>query len=117
MGLITLDLHAPAAAIAALPAPEVLVEVLLGQREACRHTVYDGGKRLTVRFTCCKKAKCHTGRYYLGAMGVKAKPAPPCPVTIDGVTKTTSSRPASLFSFCLKSQPRMGISPKTGTLR
>jgi len=117
MGLITLDLHAPAAAIAALPAPEVLVEVLLGQSKAGGHTVYDGSEGLAVGFAGCEEAKCHTGRYYLGAMGVKAMPAPPCPVTIDGVTKTTSSRPSSLFSFCLKSQPKMGISPKTGTLR
>ena len=44
-------------------------------------------------------------------------PATPWPVTSDGVTKITSSRPISLFSFCLKSQPRIGMSPKSGTLR
>ena len=44
-------------------------------------------------------------------------PAPPWPVTRDGVTKMTSSRPVSVFSLCLKSQPKMGMSPKSGTLR
>src|SRR6266545_3876819 len=117
MGLVPLDFHAPAAAVATLPAPKVLVELLFGQRKTGGHTVYDGSEGLAVGLAGCEEAKCHTGPYYRGATGVKPMPAPPCPMTRDGVTKTTSSRPVSLFSFCLKSQPMTGISPKIGTLR
>ena len=117
MGLVALDLHAPAAAIAALAASQVLVEVLLGEPKAGGHAVDDGGEGLAVGLAGREKAERHVRPRYFGAMGVLAMPAPPWPVTIDGVTKITSSRPVSLFSFCLKSQPRMGMSPKSGTLR
>src|SRR5215813_12863696 len=117
VGLVPLDLHAPAAAVAALAAPKIFVEVLFRQGKTGGHTIYDGGEGLAMGLSGGEEAKCHTGRYYFGATGVKDMPAVPWPVTIDGVTNTTSSRPVSLTSFCLKSQPRMGMSPKIGTLR
>src|SRR5262245_66032697 len=57
--LVALDFHPPAAAVAALAAREVLVEVVLGQREARGHAVNDGGQGLPVTFTGGEESKCH----------------------------------------------------------
>ena len=77
VGLVPLDLHAPAAAVAALAAGEVLVDVLLGEGQAGRAPVDDGGQRLTVGLAGGEEAERHAARYLLRSAAV-GMPARPC---------------------------------------
>src|SRR5438067_2123288 len=119
--LIALDLHAPTAAVAALAAGEVAVDVGLSQRQAGRDTVDDGDQCLTVGFARGEEAEdaphdrlayrddaVPVGRLARGASRRSTL----------GVTKMTSSRFGVVCTRRdLNSQPRTGMSPNTGTLR
>ena len=57
VGAVALDLHAAAASVAHLPAGQVAGDVLLAQRKARGHSLYDNGEPLAVGLTGGQKAE------------------------------------------------------------
>ena len=50
---VRLDAHPATASVADLPASQVAIEVLLCERQPCRHAGHDRHERLSVRFARC----------------------------------------------------------------
>src|SRR5689334_18063164 len=120
VNLVALDLHPAAASVAALSASEIAVDVGFGQRHAGRNAVDDGRQRLTVGFSRGEEAEDspHGRLAYREELPVCRPTRGASRRTRLGVTKITSSRLGFVWvSFDLKSQPRTGMSPKTGILR
>ena len=56
---IGLDLHPPAAAIALLPPPELVIYCIDVNRQTCRKAFDNGDQSLTVRFACGCEFEVH----------------------------------------------------------
>src|SRR6185369_1546435 len=61
---IGLDLHAPAAAITLLAAPELMIDCIEGNGHTRGQSGQDGDQTFSVRFTCCLKSKHCKRKFY-----------------------------------------------------
>jgi len=114
MDPVALDLHPSAPPVAALAACQVLVDVALRQRQTGGNAVDNRDQGLTVGLALGEEAKQPAHRYFFWVAGVAWAVSV---LRTDGVMKMTSSLPSLLVEVVLNSQPRTGMSPKSGTFR